>query len=198
MGSIQPRSPLVHLVQPVHSHSHARDNVLPTFDLGKSVREPTVPVLCLPQLPDHHCLLSGLHICSRPSRYCWFQCYHCSTSHRIVLPATSSGTDDRTSDMSYFSYSNSSLTSTEKWLDPGPYPSTFSSITAHRSPTTRRTTALLSLLLTYDTDQYIWIFLVVVNSFPSRVPCVQFLLLFLHKILLFLHKILHCPNWKLK
>lgn len=47
------------------------------------------------------------------------------------------------------------------------------------------------ILFTYYTDQYIWIFLTVVNSSPSKVSHLQLSLLFLHKIL-------HCPNWKLK
>lgn len=51
MGSTQPRSPSFHLVDLVHFHSHARDDVLPTFHRGRSVREPTAPALCLP--PSH-------------------------------------------------------------------------------------------------------------------------------------------------
>lgn len=96
MRSTQPHSPLFHLVDPVHSHSYAGDKVLPTFHLGRSVREWAVPAPCLPLLPPHHCLLSDLHICSRPSHYCWFQCYRCSISYSTALPATLSDADDMT------------------------------------------------------------------------------------------------------
>ena len=144
-------------------------------------------VLCLLQLPHHHCLLSGRHVCSRPSHYCWFQCYHCSTSHRTVLSAASSGADDITSDMSYLSYGNSSLTATEKWLDPGPYLSVPSSITTQES--NRRAAPLLSILFTYD--QYIWVFLVVET--PSHSECLASYFCCSSLI-----KKLHCPNRKLK
>lgn len=52
--------------------------------------------------------------------------------HLSLHCAANCGADDKTSDMSYFSWSNSSLTSRGKWLDPGSYTHTFSSITAHR------------------------------------------------------------------
>lgn len=127
MGRTQPHSPLFHLVDPVHSN---RNDVLPTFPLGRSVSRhyalwhsasslsASIPTLLLPLVRSPHELqsLSLLLVSVLLSLHC----------------AASCGAGDKTSDMSYFSQSISNLTSRGKWLDSGSYIHTFSSITAYR------------------------------------------------------------------
>lgn len=174
-GSTQPHSPLFYLVDPVYSN---RDDVLPTFLLGRSVSwhcalwssanslSASIPTPLLPLVRSPHMLqtLSLLLVSVL------------TLQHLSLYCAASCGADDKTSDMSCFSYGNYSLTSRGKWLNPGSYIHTFSFITAHRSPTAQRTTKFLSILFIYDNDQNVWIFLIVLSSFPLSV---QFFLSFI-------------------